>query len=148
MKLYNATVRLGGSISNEVNVEKITAAEIAVLQRIHGADAVQKIVEVGSVKGRSDAKERARLATAYPKGMSADNKTPLEGHSFIASIFGVSGVALPTEYVPPVIDETEEVESSTEEEIEVLETLEKPIAIKRTPPRKIAPREDANALVA
>lgn len=149
MKLYSAIVRLGGSITNEVRKHQLTAAEIAVLQRIHGPDAVLKIIETGAVRGRSDAKERARLALAYPKGMSADGKTPLEGHSFIASIFGVSGVALPVEYVPPVADEVEEVEMMIDEPAEVIETLEKPVTIKRTAPRKLPVKsDDANALTA
>lgn len=101
MKLYNVLVRLGGAITNEVIKEKVTAAEIAVLQRIHGGDAVQDIVHVGAVNGRSDARERSRLAVEYPKGPSADGKARLDAEAFIASVFGVSGVPLPQEYVAP-----------------------------------------------
>lgn len=132
MKLYDATVRLGGSISNEVNVYTITAAEIAVLQRVHGDDAVLRISEVGTVKNRTDARERARLATAYPKGMAADGKQPLEGNAFINSIFGV-GTPLPREYVAPAIDDKEEEIALETVEKEEIELAEKPVPIKRTP---------------
>lgn len=138
MKLYDATVRLGGSLNNEVNLYKITASEIAVLQRVHGSDAVLKIFEVGTVHKRSDAKERARLAALYPKGLAADGKQPLEGVAFINSIFGV-GTPLPVEYVaPPLEEDDEEVTVTAEEEKEDIQ-LVAPVPIKRTPlPRKKA----------
>lgn len=149
MKLYNAVVRLGGSTLNEVQVGKITAAEIAVLQRIHGDDGVAKITEVGSVSGRSDAKERARLASIYVKGLSADGKTPLEGVSFIASIFGVGSVPLPHEYVAPVVSDDLESEDVITDEKEVEEVLATPVPIRKTMPRNLKKvAEDANSLVA
>ena len=132
MKFYNARVRLDGAITNEVNVGPVTAAEIVVLQRIHGADGVQNIVEMGNFKGRSDAKERARLAVMYPKGPSADGKSRLEGPTFIASVFGVSGVALPAEYVAPPAEVEEEVIENEPDVVEEIETLPQPIVIKRT----------------
>lgn len=137
MKLYSATVRLAGSLSNEVSKSQITAAEIAVLQRIHGEDAVQKISEIGEVKGRSDARERARLAVEYPKGLGADGKQPLEGVAFINSIFGV-GTPLPHVYVEREIDETAEEIALEPEGQEEIELAEKPEPIKRT---RLAPKE-------
>lgn len=137
MKLYDAAVRLAGQITNEVNVYQVTAAEIAVLHRIHGgADAVQRVVEVGSVRNRSDARERARLAALYPKGMGADGKQPLEGAAFINSIFGV-GTPLPSEYVAPVIEESEEIiDNAAQQEQEEIEIAVKPVPIKATVLRK------------
>lgn len=148
MKLYNARVRLGGSISNEVNKKKITAAEIAVLQRIHGRDAVQSVVEIGSVANRSDQRERARLLLSYSKGPSADGKR-LEGEAFIASIFGVPGVGLPKEYVAEVIVEDDDVGADEVEEIiEVVEMAAKPIPIKRTRVPKPVAAEAAAEMMA
>ncbi len=137
MKLYSATVNLAGAITNQVIVSQVTASEIAVLQRIHGDDAVRHVVEVGQVKGRSDARERARLATLYPKGLAADGKAQIEGAAFINSIFGV-GTPLPAEYVEPEIEEkAEEIEMAPEAD-EQIEIAEKPTPIKRTklPPKK------------
>ena len=145
MKLYNARVRLGGAITNEVNKEKLTASEIIVLQRIHGADAVQAIVEIGSVQNRSDQRERARLVKSYPKGPAADGKQRLEGPAFIDTVFGI-GQPLPKEYVAPPVLEDEETENVTIEADEVLQLADKPTPIKRTiVPRKPAPAEAASA---
>lgn len=130
MKLYNARVRLGGAITNEVNKKRLTAAEIIVLQRIHGADAVQAIAEIGIVQNRSDRRERDRLLQTYPRGPSADGKR-LDGAAFLDSVFGV-GQPLPKEYVAVPITEESEVEEA-EEEITEIETLSaKPTPIKRT----------------
>lgn len=149
MKLYNALVRLGGSISNEVHKEKLTAAEIAVLQRMHGPDAVVNVVEVGSVKNRSHARERARLAALYPKGPTLDGKGRLEGEAFIASIFGVPGQALPEAYEPhPIVDEEEVEQLTAQEEPETIVELEAPIKIKRTRVPKPAAVEPTAELIA
>lgn len=146
MKLYRGTVRLSGSLNNEVVLSQITASEIAVLQRIHGEDAVAKIEEIGNVNGRSDGKERARLAVTYPKGLAADGKQPLEGAAFINSIFGV-GTPLPNEYVAPAIEEKDEEVSLVADEEEQIELAAKPVPIKRTPLKKKAV-EESNELTA
>jgi hypothetical protein len=146
MKLYNARVRLGGAITNEVNKEKLTAAEIAVLQRVHGRDAVQAIVEVGSVANRSDQRERARLSSLYQKGPGADGSR-LEGEAFIASIFGVAGVPLPKEYVAePIVDEDEALAGEVIDIEEVIELAEKPTPIKRTRVPRPAPVDAAEMM--
>lgn len=138
MKLYNVRVRLGGSINNEVTKTQVTPAEIAVLQRMHGDDAVQNVVEVGSVN-RSDSRERARLSQLYPKGPSADGNTRLDGPGFIASIFGVSGVPLPVEYVAPAPEPEVEIVEALPTEEETVHLLDKPQPIRRT--RVTAPVE-------
>lgn len=136
MKLYSATVNLGGAITNQVIVSQVTAAEIAVLQRLHGEDAVNGVSEVGSVRNRSDQRERARLAAAYPKGMGADGKQPLEGLAFINSILGV-GTPLPHEYVEPEVnDEAEEIALEPEQKEEVELVAPKPVKRTHIPPKK------------
>lgn len=144
MKLYTATVRLAGSLSNEVVKSQITAAEIAVLQRIHGADSVRNISEIGAVKNRSDNRERTRLAVEYPKGLAADGKQPLEGIAFINSIFGV-GTPLPHVYVEPVADESvEEIEIEPEMAEEIELAVEEPVKRTRLFPKKQAEKPAAS----
>jgi hypothetical protein len=104
MFLYNAKVRLLGSLNNEVQKHDLTAAEIAVLQRIHGRDAVVDIVKVGEARKRNDRSERNRLMNIYQNGVSADGKTNLTGAAFIDSILGV-GNPLPKAYVEPVVED-------------------------------------------
>ncbi len=64
MNTYDATVRLGGDTAHEVNKAGLTAPEIMVLRRIHGLDAVVRIVPAQSVT-RSNREERDRLRKLY-----------------------------------------------------------------------------------
>lgn len=57
-------VALGGDINNTVPRYGVTAAECALLQAIHGTDAVTLIKPTGSVK-RSNRAEKARLVGIY-----------------------------------------------------------------------------------
>lgn len=120
MKLYSAKVRLLGSLNNEVRKTNLTAAEIAILQRIHGGhDAVVDIVEVGKVNKRTDRSERNRLMQLYPDGPDAGNRDRrLFGEEFIGSVLGV-GTLLPQEYTAPaeVPDEAETIVTEEPEEI-------------------------------
>jgi hypothetical protein len=149
MKLYSVKVHLDGNRNNEVRKPEVTAAEIAVLQRLHGSDAVLDIAEIGHVNGRTDRRERARLADIYKRGPSADRKQMLDGPAFIDSIFGAAA-PLPPAYEPPVEFEAEEVviEQEAKETIVKAEKA-KPIKVKtvvpasaRTSPVK---REEAGA---
>lgn len=147
MFLYNAKVRLLGSLSNEVSKKDLTASEIALLQRIHGKDAVVNVAKVGEVKKRTDRSERNRLAAIYQNGPSADGKTRLSGESFVDSVLGV-GNTLPAEYVAPAelapMDaEPEEAEEIVRlEEPEALAEPEPAAPIKRTRIPKVATPED------
>lgn len=47
MQTYNAIVRLGGELHNEVEKKNLTAPEILVLRKVHGQDAVVKIEPSG-----------------------------------------------------------------------------------------------------
>ncbi len=47
MQTYNAIVRLGGELHNEVSKNNLTAPEILVLRKVHGQDAVVKIEPSG-----------------------------------------------------------------------------------------------------
>lgn len=65
MDYANVEIRLGGNLHNTV-IKEVSAPEIAVLRKIHGADAVNKVAKtrVDTVANRA---ERDRLEAAYGK---------------------------------------------------------------------------------
>ena len=68
MNFYNATVRLAGDTSHEVNKAGLSAPEIMVLRRIHGLDAVVRISPVSPTPDQlnySNVAERLRLRKLY-----------------------------------------------------------------------------------
>jgi hypothetical protein len=66
MQTAHCWVALGGDTGNTVPKFDVTPAEIAVLQLIHGSDAVFDIVPVGDIN-RSNRDERSRLQAFYGK---------------------------------------------------------------------------------
>lgn len=66
MQLAHCWVALGGDTGNTVPKFDVTPAEIAVLQAIHGSDAVFDIVPVNDTN-RSNREERSRLLAFYGK---------------------------------------------------------------------------------
>lgn len=64
MKLYDCKVRVMGDVRDEVRKYHVTQAEITVLRRIHGDDAVSEIVLAGDTD-RSEHDERDRLNASY-----------------------------------------------------------------------------------
>jgi hypothetical protein len=141
MQLYDCKVRLLGSLNNEVRKRQVTAAEIAVLQRVHGSDAVADIKRVGEVKKRTDRSERARLTGVYRGGPDASGKNRLSGQAFLDSILGV-GAPLPNEYVPPeiVLPEAFDIDPEDGEEI-VLDDAPVAAAEKSDDPAPVVPAE-------
>lgn len=97
--IYKCRIRLGGSLLNEVRRDDVTAAEILILQLIHGNDAVLDIEEndkpkpllddAGGKIARTPEYERQRLQARY--GPALDK---LEDIRSINGVFGVHG-ALP-----------------------------------------------------
>ena len=73
MELANVLLALGGDRNNTVPKERVTAAEIAVMAAIHGADAVFDIVPLGEEISVSSRDERERLLRTYP-AKNEDNK--------------------------------------------------------------------------
>ena len=68
MNFYDATVRLAGDTAHEVDKTMLTAPEIMMLRRIHGMDAVVRIVPVPpepTLRVRSSREERERLRLIY-----------------------------------------------------------------------------------
>lgn len=70
-------VALGGDTLNTVPKYNMTAGEIAVLQMIHGKDAINEIEPSGTVK-RSNRVEKARLLTQYGKAHDGRGGSILE----------------------------------------------------------------------
>lgn len=72
-QIANVLVALGGDTGNTVPRYRVTAAEIAVLQTIHGADAVIEIRPVGAVPANHRA-ERERLRRLYGRAKDGSNR--------------------------------------------------------------------------
>jgi len=82
MKIYAGTVRLDGSVLNEVQMSGITAPEVLVLRAVHGDDALSGLREIKSDK-REHGGERERLALKY-------------GYKVVQGLFGPAHADLPT----------------------------------------------------
>lgn len=124
MKLYSARVRLAGSRDHEVTRHNLTPAEMKLLEFIHvsaqGHPTLVDIEHTGSVN-RSDAKERARLvAMEYSHGELEEDR----GEKLLTRIFGLPGVPLPQEYVPPTPVEAVEYDPEEDEAEEVITPVE------------------------
>jgi hypothetical protein len=106
MQLYTCTVRLNGSMLNEVQKTDVTAAEIKVLKAIHtapdaGVESIIKIAPTRSVD-RSDDEERARLDEIYGEAVvnnerirSLDRVLGFEGTPLPKTINGVDSLPPP-----------------------------------------------------
>jgi hypothetical protein len=64
MQIANVLVSIGGDHGNTVPLYGVTAAEVAVLLRIHGIEAVTEIEPIGEIE-RSNREELARLKQMY-----------------------------------------------------------------------------------
>lgn len=89
MKLYSATVLLSGSKDNQVLKHDLTAAEIVVLKRMHGGEAVIAVTHSGD-NDRSEVSERARLQDIYGNGLRT-----IQGVHTLEALLGPAGVPLP-----------------------------------------------------
>lgn len=110
--LYNCTVQLNGSRDNCVALSDVTAAEIKLLQFIHGrsensAPPVVNVQDAGRAVNRPDTIERARLAQQYRAG-------ELNGQKLVDQVFGV-GTPLPAQYEEAVIVDPAEYAEEVEE---------------------------------
>ena len=101
MNFYDATIRLQGKTSHEVDKKGLTAPEIMILRRIHGLDAVVRIVAVPPSQddlGRSQREERDRLRKTYCSKDATEN--------LVNELFGPDHTPLPN-----TLDEDEEVQA-------------------------------------
>lgn len=94
MQLYDCTVRLGGSMLNEVRKDGVTAAEIQVLRMIHsgGDSGVEVVKDITPTKhvDRDDLTERARLEGLYGRAVASH-----ENIRTLQAILGHSTAPLP-----------------------------------------------------
>lgn len=79
-EVADCLVALGGDHGNTVPKRRVTAGEIAVLQVIHGTDAIAEVKPLGKIE-RSQRVERERLKTIY--GGARDN----QGNSLVEKMY-------------------------------------------------------------
>jgi hypothetical protein len=87
MQLANIVLRLGGSVLHTVPKDKVTPAEILVLQRIHGSDAVVDVRPAGEDKNRRHQAEFDRLTLRYDRASSFSSAPGEETKSIMQSLF-------------------------------------------------------------
>lgn len=130
MKLYDCKVRVMGDVRDEVRKYAVTQAEITVLRRIHGEDAVSEITAAGNTD-RSEHDERDRLNGSY-------------GAKTIDRIFGVPVARISDEL--PTFTDVDDVENLASAKATDLPTA------KRTklgrPPKEPVPEVIAAAVAA
>lgn len=76
MQVVNALVAIGGDAGNQVQKFKITVAEVAVLNAIHGDGAVTDIEPAGEIT-RSHREERSRLIGIYGRMQDGRDVSPV-----------------------------------------------------------------------
>lgn len=110
MQLYDAFVRPSGDLTCAIPKNSLTAAEIILLRKIHGPDAVVDIKKMNMDK-RSHRKEYLRLSEAYTV-VNPDTNVPL-----VVEVFGLAhaGVKLPVELLDMASAEDEDDEDETEQ---------------------------------
>lgn len=90
MRRYNVKIRLAGSVQNEILKNNIPAAEVMLLRRLHGFDAVHIIDELPNDKSEHDV-VRADLEKTYGKALEKLEPSPMT----FEQIFGPSHMPLP-----------------------------------------------------
>jgi hypothetical protein len=93
MKLYNCKIRLHANANDEVRKRNVTAAEIRLLRKMHGEDAVIEI-QVNGEADRTDAQERNRLSMTY-------------GEKAVIALFGLPVVKIEEEVIADPLEELE-----------------------------------------
>lgn len=83
MQIFNCKVRLNGNVLHEVPRLEVSAAEVILLQHIHGNDAVVGLKHINDDQ-RTNSFERNRLAEIY-------------GEKRVKEVFGLSSLPLPAE---------------------------------------------------
>ncbi len=92
MKFYNIKLRINGSLLHEVIRQKVPAAEVMLLNALHGGNAVVSVTEAGekAFSPRDHRTERRRLEDKY--GQGGQKRSAIE---VIRSLFGSVAGALP-----------------------------------------------------
>lgn len=87
MKLYECKVRLGGSVADEVRKPTVTAAEINLLQEIHGEDAVVEVRET-SHTATNDIPGHPRFGKPRTEDDERDRLEAIYGEKLVGKVFG------------------------------------------------------------
>lgn len=87
MKLYECKVRLGGSVADEVRKSAVTAAEISVLQHIHGEDAVLEVRETAEKAFNLDP-NHPRYSLPRTEDDELDRLGAVYGEQVVQKVFG------------------------------------------------------------
>lgn len=109
MQVFNATIRIGGMLEQEVQKRGLTVPEIVVLRRLHGDDGVISLEHAGYADV-DPIDERERLHEIYGNGLAhlhEDQKTSIE------KLFGGDYAPLPDElrgFDGPLTDKEDDLE--------------------------------------
>ncbi len=104
MYRYSGKLRLSGSVMHEVYKENMSAAEVMILRRLHGEDALVDLVEHGNDRS-PHAAEREKLKQIYCG--SGQNRTRID----FERLFGADHMDLPAR-LPQVKEEDDELKNS------------------------------------
>lgn len=96
MQLSNCVLRLNGSLLHTVPKTNVTPAEILVLQKIHGSDAVVDVRPTKFDQNRGHRVEFDRLADLYDKGAGDSAIPEEESKSILNQLFPGAMKKLPT----------------------------------------------------
>jgi hypothetical protein len=91
MNLYDVIIRVGGSLYNEVEKHSVTAAEVIMLQALHGEDAVRVTKHAGTTD-ETNAAIRERMADFFGTGRV---ETGRSGPDLVIKHFGPKNMPLP-----------------------------------------------------
>ena len=145
LQTANFLLALGGDIGNTVPKFGVTAGEIAVLQAIHGADAIHDLEPSGEVE-RSHREEMERLRAVY--GGASDG----EGQRIIDMVYPGRGARVVETIdelglVPEQFKAKERVEAPVAEKPAKKSRVEAPVAEKpaKKSRAKAAPAEEPDA---
>lgn len=105
MRRYDLKIRLSGSVQNEILKDKVPAAEVMLLRRLHGGDAIVILKEWPSDKSEHD-EVREELERNYSRALEKLEPTPMT----FEQIFGPSHIALPDRL--PDIEKREKMEKA------------------------------------
>lgn len=90
---YEGILRLDGNVNNEVVKTKMSAAEVQILRKLHGEDAIRDMVETGQDDVTS-AEERADLMKRYTAASQLENRSKFNEAHFVM-MFGPAHMPLP-----------------------------------------------------
>lgn len=132
MKYYSATIRLGGSLLNEVRRHNLSAPEVMFLNAMHGGTAVSHLAQTGekTFDAKEHARLRAELMQQYPKEKHA---------AMFSALFGTGRMA-------PLPESVDESDLRPEPEIEEEPYVPNPTAANETARQvKVVEKADAKA---